>query len=722
MKTKTIRNFLFVLISLLAVTMLSCKNSSSGTFTGSDKQPLNITIAANEMIKFTKTSNSSRTIVADPFKVEDDDEGNPKLTFYLWGTAQSGQTLNPKNVTVTSTDGIVGKVVLDIDCYNWSLTLAACDKAAGTITGTGTGGALTPADVLKAAVLVGYGNVDMMFTNNIKFTLTPKGLSKTGGANLTLKLEPGMVIPEGYVATAYIYDITTGKQILGGTEGADSLVMTLYDAAAASPITDLSSSSGATYNANSKVIKPGTYSFQVEFTKAGENRKYVWNDTLIILPGKTVTQEITIPNLVGTKPHEPTDLIVQFNKHMNNTDLEDEKEESKFPGYYTAHLSWDGSSVNTEMNFALQIAELKDTTDITTAIADDAAFDAIFKDATKVNATYTFDYLNDIRANQRFYRDGSLFANNSWVDIYLELGKRYIARLYSENNAGYSKTSSIATITPVANEGTTLTTINRFRIKYWNQGGIWNEGEVIGEEKDGANKDNYNLPRIEYYSQNVDASPNEKPYTVLNPLKATGTETNSHASPYLYSGAADWIYWVTDLTSDKKYVYPENATVPSPYTATPYGGFKNLDLYAVYARQGDFVIYNDKDYDILASYVAAFGVTSPAQTSVNTVSKGTLGYDKDDHPDATTTVTLTLPSPVSPATEPSWVYDKVTFEISYSGVTYFNETQTGEARGVANEFEIPLKQLPTGYTYNCKITAQYQMTTISYPFWIALTD
>ena len=724
MKTKTIRNSLFVLISLLAVTMLSCKNSSSGTFTGSDKQPLNITIAANEMIKFTKTSNSSRTIVAEPFKSHDA-EKNALLDFYLWGTAQSGQTLEPKLVDVSSDDGVIGKVVLDIDCYNWSLTLAACDKAAGTITGTGTGGALTPADVLKVAVLVGYGNVDMMFTNSIKFTLTPKGLSKTGNVNLTLKLatsgDPATAwtIPEGYVATAYIYDITTGKQILGGTEGADSLVMTLYDAAAASPITDLSSSSGATYNANSKVIKPGTYSFQVEFTKAGENRKYVWNDTLIILPGKTVTQEITIPNLVGTKPHEPTDLIVQFNKHMNNTDLEDEKEESKFPGYYTAHLSWDGSSVNTEMNFALQIAELKDTTDITTAIADDAAFDAIFEDVTKVNATYTFDYLNDIRADPRFYRDGSLFANNEWVDIYLELGKKYIARLYSENNAGYSDVSAIATITPVEDDAT-LTTINRYRIKYWNQGGIWNHGEVKGKENESTTNTGYNLPRIEYWSQNINTEP-AKPYVVLNPLKTENPEThaltNTEASPYLYSGAADWIYWVTDLTSDTKYPYTTGTTTPAPYT-----GYKNLDLYAVYARQGDFVIYNDKDYDIDAVYVAAFGVTSPAQTSVNTVSKGTLGYHKDTAPEATTTVTLTLPSPVSPATEPSWVYDKVTFEISYSGVTYFNETQTGEARGTANTFTIPLKQLPTGYTYNCKITAQYQMTTISYPFWIALTD
>ena len=198
MKTKTIRNYLFVLISVLAITMISCKNSSSGTYTGSDKQPLDITIAQNDNIKFVKNT-SSRTIVADPFVADE------HLKFYLWGKAQSGQDLDPKDVTVTSQDGKVGKVILDIDCYNWSLTLAAC--ADSDLPGADP----TADEVLTKAVLIGYGNVDMMFTNVIKFTLTPKGLSKTGNVDLTIGLESGMVIPAGYIAKAYIYDITTGQ-------------------------------------------------------------------------------------------------------------------------------------------------------------------------------------------------------------------------------------------------------------------------------------------------------------------------------------------------------------------------------------------------------------------------------------------------------------------------------------------------------------------------------
>ena len=710
MKTKTIRNYLFVLISVLAITMISCKNSSSGTYTGSDKQPLNITIAQNEMIKFTKTS-GSRTIVAAPFSVNADTEtGEPGLTFYLWGTAQSGQTLDPKNVTVTSDDGIVGKVVLDIDCYNWSLTLAAC--ASNDLPAADP----TPEQVLTKAVLVGYGNVDMMFTNSIKFTLTPKGLSKTGNVDLTLQLEAGMVIPDGYVANAYIYDITTGLPV------AEGLSQTISSFTTAS-----------NYTANGKNIAPGSYSFQVEFTKpAGvgevqELRKYVWNDTIIILPGKTVKETIVIPNLIGSKPVAPSNFKVQFNKYQDGDNLVDEAEESKYPGFYAVHFSWDGSAVKTEMNFALQLAELKDTTEVTTAVTNDTEFVKYWKVDGKTNAEYTFDYLNDIRANQRFYKGGSLFANNKWVDVYLELGKRYIARLYSENNAGYSPTATYLIIDtstedewvsglPEAEKDHVLNTLNRFRVKYYTQGGTWNVGEDHGSEVAGTND------KIVYWSQSNTS------YTVLEPKSSSTNDDDEKIgtvnAPYLYKGPADWIYWIQDLSTSKKYDYPDDDSVPDPYVAPPYTGFKNLNLYASYSREGNIEIYNDKTYDILQAWVNAFGMTGTvSKTATNNVAKGSAPATPEEGVTylsgaATTKVSVTVPDTV-PNT---WKYDKVSFKITYAGMTYFNDEQVGAANNSPNEFTITLQNLPTGYVYNCLLTAQYQMTTVSYPFTVYLTD
>ena len=686
---KNIKLKTLMLIGVLIAVFAACKGSTNGTFTGSDKQPLNITIAQNEMIKFEKTSRNARTIVAAPFSAKTD------LTFYLWGTAQSGQTLTPKTVTVTSEDGVVGKVVLDIDCYNWSLTLAACDS---NDLPTAAGSILTESEVLAKAVLIGYGNVDMMFTNSIKFTLTPKGLSKTGGVALTLTLESGMTIPDGYVATAYIYDIITGRAITGSAS--EDISQTLAKA-------DLEGS-GAAYTAKGKQIRPGTYSFQVEFVKANENRKYVWNDTIIILPGKTVTQNIVIPNLIGTKPNAPSSFNVTFNKIDAAGENDNEAEESKYPGFYTAHFSWNGNAVNTEMNFAMQLAEIADVT-IGDSLTTEEVFAAVWDVANQSNAQYTFDYLNDIRADRRFYRSGSLFANNTYVDIYLELGKRYIARLFSENNAGYSDPVYI-TITPVET-GAVLNTINRYRVKYYTQGGIWNEGEAHGSETDGS------LDKIAYWSQS------SIEYTVLNPVYSTisnNVKLGAEGSPYLYNGAADWIYWITDLAASTKYPDATGAV----YSPDPYAGYKNLDLYASYSREGNIEIYNDKTYDILPAWVEGFkkaaGALSKLQT--NNISKADMDSAGDPENASYKKATVSVTIPETTADGGDWKYDKVSFKISYAGRTYFNEEQVGAARESANTFTIPLRNLPSGYVYNCLITAQYQMTTVSYPFTVYLTD
>lgn len=698
---KNIKNLFFILIALLTVALCSCKGSASGSFTGSDKMPLTISITSNENIKlFNTKTNAGRTIVADAFT------SKSTLIFYLWGKAQSGQILEPRVVTVTPNkinngaddDPYNGKVILDIDCYNWSLTLAACSAAPDE---------LTSAKILENAVLIGYGNVDMLFTDKIKFTLSPKGLVKTGTVDLKIKLADDMVIPDGYTAKAYIYDIVTGAQIKSKEDTPADLFQSFGATTAATTAAFATEANGnvvgASYTANNKPIAPGTYSFQIEFTNPNDSRKYVWNDTLIILPGTNVDKTITIPNLVGVKPAVPDSFSVTFN----------DNEESEFKDHYSVHFEWTQPSVVNETNFALQIVELKGEDAYTASVATKNDFDAILADSTKYTAEYSFNYLNDIRANQRFYKSGSLFANSTSVDVYLELGKRYIARLYSENNAGYSTDAAYLTeITPpenVAAADGTLSTINRFRVKYYNQGGKWNVGEAKNTDTDMSAK-------INYWSQ----TNNDKPFNVLNPVKqSNGLGTT--AQPYLYNGPADWIYWVTDLASDTKY----EVAVTSPYAPVPYDKFKNLDLYAIFSREGQVNFYMDTDYDIndaQADYVAGFGKTAAQLSSVNTntVSKGGLGFD-EDHLDKTTTVTVTLPSPAPNPANP-WIYDTVSLRISYGGYVFFNKSQDGAARGTANTFEIPLKQLPTGLVYNCYVEAQFQMTTVSYPFTVYLTD
>ena len=240
-----------------------------------------------------------------------------------------------------------------------------------------------------------------------------------------------------------------------------------------------------------------------------------------------------------------------------------------------------------------------------------------------------------------------------------------------------------------------MNTINRFRVKYYPQGGIWNEGAAKGTEgPDGA------INKIVYWSQ----SDSSHEYEVITPVKGANG-LGSSGNPYLYKSVADWIYWLKDLAAGEKYDYDTNETV---YTPLPYAGFKNLNLYAVYAREGSFEIYDDKAYDILPGWVNAFGYTGTITTNE------TKTFAKNGA--ANTTVSVTLPE------NNPWKYDKVSLTISYSGITYYNNEQVGAAPNVANTFTIPLNLLPGGIVYNCVITAQYQMTTVSFPFTINLTD
>ena len=707
---KNVKKWSFILSAILIVILSACKQNATGSFTGSDKKPLTISIASNDNIKlFEKKANASRTIVADAFTT---DSG---LHFYLWGTALSGQPLKPKEVNVTAIDDYNGKVILDIDCYNWSLTLAACSESITIPNPYADDDAVESKieEIINKAVLIGYGNVDMMFTNNIKFTMSPKGLKKPGKVNLNLVLGTGMLIPDGYDVSAYIYNITTGELILSDESTPASLSQTIYSHSSSD---NPANAFPFNYTANGKDIKPGTYSFQVEFTKEDENRKYVWNDTIIILPGTTIggtatsTKTITIPNLVGVKPNPPANFRVSFN----------EDEDTVYPDKYSVKFEWDQGTteapVNNETNYVLQIAEVPDT--YTPGASDDSEtiFTAVWAAATD-DKKHTFDYLHDIRSNLRFFKDGSLFANNTTVDVYLELGKRYVARLYAENNAGYSDTAAyLTTITPVET-GAALKTINRYRVHYYVQGGAWNYGGIPG------NSDN-KLDKIDYWSQS------DQTYAVLNPV-ATATVADGNGNnvpcgatdaPYLYKDPVKWLYWIEELSTGTKYPKDVTNAGVTVYTPDPYAGYANLNLYAMYSREGLFEIYNDADYDIASSYVAGFGKSAGAvsMTDTNTASKAAI---KNENNEAILTLTLPARDPDNPDdTTPTWVYDQVALQISYSGFIYVNENQVGAARGTGNEFKIPLGQLETGRIYYCVLKAQYKMTTVSYPFAIYLTD
>ena len=661
---KNLKKWSFLLLAVLLAMIISCKHSANGTIVGTDKKPLTINILSNDDISFSK-SNASRTIMAESFTTAD------TLYFYLWGSAP-GTTLAPKKLTVTpdASDTAKGTVVLDIDCYNWELTIAACQ----------TDNLTTEADILADAVLIGYGNVDMMFTNNINFTLSPKGLTKPGFVNVTIALESGTVIPAGYGVKANIYNKKTGEPVL--TTSGGTLEQTLMTATTTTTDSTTFGTKTYTVTGNNK-IAPGTYLFQVEFEKQDELRKFVWHDNIIILPGRTAEDPIVIPNKIGTKPNAPTALTVTFNA---------DEEEEAVRGKYPVTITWNQDTVDNELYFALQIAELNDDLPdgVTLAAVNTAtSFDTIWNTAANYKDKWEFNYLNDIRKDLRFYKEGSLFSNNTEIQIYLELGKRYILRMYSENNAGYSNPAYVTTITPPDTGATTLNTINRFKVTYNNQGGTW---------KNTTTNATSTAKKIEYWSQS------DAPYVLINPAAASPAFT-------LTKSPATFIYWKKSMAGD---FWPTYNQQTGTFTPENYDGFKNVNLYAGYSREAGFEILDYSDYDIVPEYVSGFGAAAGVidKEATYTFNVGSA---------TTTTVSLTLPVGTG-ENPPTWTYDNVSLQITYSGVIFYDEEATGAPRGAGNTFNINLATLPHGYRYDCFLEAQYNMINVSYPFTIDLRD
>lgn len=663
-------------------------------------ETLTIKVDSDEnIVRFeNSTSKSARTIISDSFDL------GTALTYYLWGTAQTGEAIDPKtvNITAVSDDNTTGKVILGIDCLNWDLTLAAVKTSDTAALGDNPSSAAIEAK----AVLKANGTVDMMFTNEINFTLSPKGLSNPGTVSLKLAREPvngtPWAIPAGYKATAYIYNITNGTPVLGGDGEDQDLSMVMYDFTNSENDKNFNyfqeAETKKDYTANGNSIKPGTYLFQVEFTSTKDKRKYVWNDTLIILPGSSFNNRtITIPNLLGTLPTTPGTLTATI---FNDGDKE-------YPGYYTVKFDWDNDAskaIKNETNWALELIEIPDSEISEIQPTTDTGWKTLYDKAT-VKPVFDHAYFHSEQADtsyyDSYYKEGSLLANNYDVTMYFELGKRYVARLFAENNAGRSTNASYAVIdSRITHQNTTVfDTINMYRVTYHLQGGTWEDGDTT-----------QTTDKIVYCNQGFVSESNPKtavPYTVIAP-----NQDGSSGKPLLKNGDVKWGYWVTDISNDTK--YPETSNILDPYT-----NFKNLDLYAVYARDGNVVVYKDSTYDIMASYVTGFGKTAGAisQDTTNTYEKG----DRDAETKKFTPATLTVTLPTGDS-QPTWTYDYVMFQISYGARTYYVERQEGASRGTANTFTIPMENLPTGNVYNCKIIATYNKTTVSYPFTMLITD
>ncbi|MBQ7752226.1 MAG: hypothetical protein IJR80_01035, partial [Treponema sp.] len=322
--------------SLTALIFSGCSNLvDDATIEGDSIKPdgsKTLTIfATGDSDSITFTPQNGRMILPDAL------DGNG-LVFYLLGTDEiSGLTITTKEVNFvgTSSDGRTGTVEVDLKTSKYKLELYAVEKAKKfTPSGTYSSDIVTlvgDATHDGVAVFKATASVDMRYNEKVSFYLTPYTLSGKGTLKLTLTTD--WDIPSPYSTAGNIkyglYDLVTGNAVTGTEQ-----------TSVAGDIT--SNKLAVTYVGNGATITSGTYNFKVTFINGTKN--YVWSDTIVILYNRETAAAISIPNVIGVMPKEPTAFTAKFSVPEN-----------PISGYYDVEFLWEASGTNNEQYFQLEL-------------------------------------------------------------------------------------------------------------------------------------------------------------------------------------------------------------------------------------------------------------------------------------------------------------------------------------------------------------------------------
>lgn len=644
--------FAFFAISA-AMIFASCSNLTDANVSSNseNKNTLNIEVTNYDEVvtQASKSANrASRTIIPDSF----DSDG---VDFYLYGTNTSGGTFGPEKVDFNgNTDAAggtasktVGTINIPANSAVWEFTLAAVAKGDA---------APTEATLKDNAVLIGYSSMDMLNGDTAKFTLSPDGLTKE--AQIAMKLyTDGWTLPAGFTAKAGIYLLTTGADA-----AATEKEVTFTDAS-------IDETNTVAYEIDS--FTPGTYLFKVTFEKTGSNKKFYWSDVLVVLPGKTIENAVGIPNIIGTAPEAPTAFKAGYV----------ESSEDKFSGWYTTAFEWERGSKN-ENNFEIEVLEFNDADTAVTHPTTDDEWTTALADGKSV----TYGSKLSTEAN---YEGGSLLSGNTKAQLRLELGKRYFARIHAVNDAGESAWTLVALADapaePTETKAFTGNTINRYRLTYFMNGGTYFDDETAAEGGTGGST----ADRVSYHCED----------------STTGTEIiKADGTPIIKKNTYTWSYWSKDATSETASRYNEPGTAPANYT-----GYKNLDLYAMFATDASVAIFDKQSLEIQDGWITVdtgtiTGKTTEIEATTQTEAKWT--FTPGDVKDAEGNKIE------------NFAYDKVNFTVTRGGTTF--EALSADDVGVATDFTMSLSDLPAGI-YQVMFTAHYGTTTVSYSIITTIT-
>lgn len=477
---KKFTKFLAMAVTFTAFLLTSC-GGITGTFedqtndtspTVTETRNVNFTADSNGLFSFPTKSNS-RTILPGEVKTD-------TLDFYL----VYKDTVNSKADTVPaikkidfikseqSTTGSVkrGSFSLPFTLSDYQFTLYAVP--------TGALAAITEpsvSDIATKSLFVGTANADLRFNDEVTFHMKANSSSNgQGSIDITLKHENNWPIPKGYKVTVGLYNVD------------DKNDTPQYPTGTAQELIDATSEEknmeSKIFQCTTPTIPQGEYNLVVKYNKIKTDgttveKTYEYSEKVIILMNQTSTGTVIIPEILEKKPAAPANFKAQF---------KDPKDSTK--NSYEVNFTWEDKS-NNEREFIIDLLTLNDATGYLKLPAKDDEWNAINQTPVSYNRA-TFD-----TADNKV--DGSLNKGNTSATFYLELEKRYIARICASNDAGKSEWVYLTWQDNVTNDWqafeSSVQTINRFRITY-----NLNGGNFAAADADGGSV--ANPPALVYYA------------------------------------------------------------------------------------------------------------------------------------------------------------------------------------------------------------------------------
>lgn len=444
-----------VVASALAITGCSDLFSSddgvaSSGYTSADSssvaRSLTLNVTSNsDLVDFSNASASesgARTIA--PTAVN-----SSTLDFYLYAwdlIANAEKSLTKVTFAGTNSSTTEGSITVELDASNYRFTLVAVPQ--GTTVNTTT---IDIKTVISKAYLIAYATADLRYTEeaaSVNFVLSSDGLTgSTSSLDLLLYLKDWSASSRALqqadgtavisVASVGLYDITTG------VVNSDTLVDKEFDFSTALTASTAKHYYGTSENgAVSTTLASGTYDLTVTFTLAN-GKTFIYSEPVILLPNQTTSATIGIPEVIDQPPEAPTNFQAGYIAPVYNDN-----------DYYKVVFNWEDNSKK-ELYYELDLYDITATNSITMESANvEGIWSASGTGNTVTYANSTVNPSDDSKATTVFYGlkqesgpnwyAGSLNRNNTQAVFYIELGKRYLARIRAVNSAGNSDYATVA--------------------------------------------------------------------------------------------------------------------------------------------------------------------------------------------------------------------------------------------------------------------------------------